>query len=72
LARAVFRALSLEPRIEYIEMPAALAGRYQYFTEARMDRLRAAGYVTAFHSLEDAVFDYVVNYLAADDPYLEA
>ncbi|HEX3659506.1 MAG TPA: ADP-glyceromanno-heptose 6-epimerase [Pirellulales bacterium] len=71
LAHAVFRAMGREPKIEYIEMPEALQGRYQYFTQADMTRLRAAGYRAPFTSLEDAVSDYVNGYLAADTPYLE-
>jgi ADP-L-glycero-D-manno-heptose 6-epimerase len=63
LARAVFAALGQSPRIAYIDMPVALQGGYQYFTEARMEKLRAAGYTAAFTSLEDAVADYVRHYL---------
>ncbi len=70
LAAAVFAAMGREPRIDYVDMPAALRGKYQYFTEARMDRLRAAGYAAPMTSLEDAVRDYVTGYLATDDPYL--
>jgi len=70
LAAAVFDAMGLPRSIEYIEMPEALRGRYQYFTQAAMDKLRAAGYVAEFTSLEDAVCDYVVNYLGAEDSYL--
>ncbi len=70
LAAAVFAAMDREPRIDYVDMPAALRGKYQYFTEARMDRLRAAGYAAPMTSLEDAVKDYVTGYLATDDPYL--
>jgi ADP-L-glycero-D-manno-heptose 6-epimerase len=71
LAHAVFRAMGRKPKIEYIEMPEALQGRYQYFTQADMTRLRAAGYRQPFTSLEDAVSDYVNGYLAASTPYLE-
>ncbi len=66
---AMFRALGREPSIEYIPMPKELAGRYQYLTKARMDRLREAGYDAPFTSLEDAVKDYVTNYLDRPDPY---
>lgn len=59
LARATFRALGKEPNIEFIDMPEALRERYQYFTEAKMDRLRAAGYVKPFTSLEDGAARYV-------------
>ncbi len=70
LIRAVYGALSLPPAIEYIEMPEGLRGQYQYFTEAPMDKLRAAGCPAAFRPLEDAVGDYVSQYLSKADPYL--
>jgi ADP-L-glycero-D-manno-heptose 6-epimerase len=63
LVTAVFTAMELPVRIEYIEMPDALRGKYQYFTEADMSKLRAAGYTATFHSLEDAIRDYVLTYL---------
>jgi len=69
LARAAFRAAGREPRIDYVDLPAALSGRYQYFTQARMDRLRAAGWNAPATSLEDAVADYIARYLATPDPY---
>jgi len=69
LARAAFRAAGREPKIEYIDLPAGLSGRYQYFTEAKMERLRAAGWNAPATSLEDGVEDYVIRYLAAADPY---
>ncbi|MGD9537495.1 MAG: ADP-glyceromanno-heptose 6-epimerase [Alphaproteobacteria bacterium] len=69
LAAALYRALGAEPRIEYIEMPESLRPRYQYFTEARMDRLREAGYAAPFTALEDGVRDYVTSYLLNEDPY---
>lgn len=70
LARAVFAAAGREPRIEFVDMPDALRGKYQYFTQARMDRLREAGWNGASTSLEAGVADYVTGFLAADDPYL--
>ena len=69
LATAVFRAMGAEPRIDYVDTPPAIRDKYQYFTEARMDRLRAAGYEKPFTSLEDGVARYVRDYLATDDPY---
>jgi ADP-L-glycero-D-manno-heptose 6-epimerase len=69
VANAVFAAAGREPSIEYIEMPKALRPRYQYFTEAKMDRLRAAGYGAPLTSLEDGVDDYVRGYLGPGDPY---
>ena len=56
--------------IEFIDMPASIRPRYQYITEARMDRLRGVGFTDAFYGLEDAVDDYVTNYLSREDPYL--
>ncbi len=70
LIRAVFASLAIPPRIDYIEMPEAIRGQYQYFTEATMEKLRAAGCPAAFRPLEEAVADYVKNHLLKDDPYL--
>ena len=69
LARALFAAAGREPRIEFIDMPAPLIDTYQYFTEARMARLRAAGYRADFRTLEAGVNDYVQQYLMRPDPY---
>ena len=66
LARAVFTALKREPKIEFVEMPDGIRDKYQYFTEANLARLRAAGYAAPVTSLEDAVSDYVGNYLVPD------
>jgi ADP-L-glycero-D-manno-heptose 6-epimerase len=66
LARAVFAALKREPKIEFVEMPEGIRDKYQYFTEANLARLRAAGYAAPVTSLEDAVSDYVGNYLVPD------
>ena len=63
LAKAVFAAMGREPNIEYIDMPEHLRAKYQYFTQAEMSRIRAAGYTREFTSLEDGVRDYVQNYL---------
>ncbi len=70
LIRAVFAALGLLPKIEYIEMPEEIRQQYQYFTEARMDKLAAAGCPVAFRPLEESVADYVKNHLLHADPYL--
>ncbi|MCX6340222.1 MAG: ADP-glyceromanno-heptose 6-epimerase [Candidatus Aureabacteria bacterium] len=59
LANAMFSALQLKPNIRYIEMPELLRENYQYFTQAKTDKLRHAGYETEFMTLEDAVRDYV-------------
>ena len=69
LATAVFAALDREPEIEFVDTPPGLRDKYQYFTEARMERLRAVGYAKPFTSLEDGAADYVRGYLATDDPY---
>ncbi len=67
VARAIFAALGVEPRIEYCEMPEALRGKYQYFTEARMEKfLRVCPGGGCKFSLEEAVADYVKNYLVAE------
>ena len=69
LATALFRAAGQPAAIEFVEMPPALRGNYQYFTEARMSRLRSVGYDRPFTSLEEGISSYVRNYLATDDPY---
>jgi len=69
LARALFTAAGIAPRIEYVPMPDHLKGKYQYFTEAKMDRLRAAGYAAPFTSLEEGLRRYVQDHLATPDPY---
>jgi ADP-L-glycero-D-manno-heptose 6-epimerase len=69
MAEAVFAAAARAPQIEYIDMPQALRDRYQYFTEARMERLRDAGYQGQFTALEDGIGDYVRGYLSQPDPY---
>lgn len=66
LALATFKAMGKEPNIEFIEMPESLRDRYQYYTQANMEKLRAAGYTEEFYSLEDGAADYVKNYLAKD------
>ena len=69
LAEAMFAAIGRPPEIAFIEMPESLRPKYQYFTEARVDRLRAAGYDKAFTSLGDGVARYVEGYLSQNDPY---
>jgi ADP-L-glycero-D-manno-heptose 6-epimerase len=63
LVRPIFRALELRERIEFIEMPEHLRGKYQYYTCANVERLRATGYDRPITPLADAVTDYVTNYL---------
>ena len=74
LANAVFAALNQKPDIRFIEMPETIRDKYQYFTQANIARLRAAGYTAPVTSLEDSVADYVRNYLVPDqrlDPATE-
>ncbi len=66
LVEAAFKALDKKASIEYIDMPPALIDRYQYYTCASMDRMRDIGYTAGTSSLEDAIFDYVVNYMEKD------
>ena len=63
LGKATFAAMGLAPNITYIDTPADIRDKYQYFTEANITSLRKAGYTAEFHSLEDGVKDYVQNYL---------
>jgi len=69
VARALFAALNLPAQIDYIDPPAAVHGQYQFFTEAKMERLLAAGCPAPAWTLEAAVTDYVKNYLLADELY---
>jgi ADP-L-glycero-D-manno-heptose 6-epimerase len=64
LVKATFAGLDLPSSIRYVDMPADIRDKYQYFTQATMDKLRAAGYRDAFHTLEEGVDDYVRHYLA--------
>ncbi len=69
LAAAVYGALGMKPNIHYVDTPVELRDKYQYFTEARMERIRAAGFTAPPTALEDGVRDYVQNFLAGADPY---
>ncbi|TXI36629.1 MAG: ADP-glyceromanno-heptose 6-epimerase [Methylophilus methylotrophus] len=69
LATNVMTSMGREPNITYIDMPQDLQGKYQYFTQAEMKKLRDAGYKKPFTTLEEGVKDYVQNYLLQDDPY---
>lgn len=70
LIAATAAACGCASNIEYVETPPEIRPNYQYFTEARMGKLRAAGYAAPFTPLEAAVSDYVNNHLARPDPYL--
>ncbi|MFY0675194.1 MAG: ADP-glyceromanno-heptose 6-epimerase [Bacteroidia bacterium] len=63
LAHGVFNALGLEPNIEFIDTPNDIRDKYQYFTEANMDKLRSIDYSKPFMSLEEGIADYVTNHL---------
>jgi len=65
LAYALFKAVGREVNIEYVEMPDNIRGQYQYFTQADVSKLRAAGYSKPFMELEDSIKDYV-EYLKED------
>ena len=69
LATALYAAVNRPPRLMYVDTPIAIRPNYQYFTEARMDRLRSAGYTRPFMSLEEGVGDYVQRFLSQPDPY---
>lgn len=69
LAASAYRALGLEPNIRYIDTPVPIRDKYQYFTEAKMDRLRSIGYTKPFTGVEEGVNLYVKEFLAQSDPY---
>jgi len=66
LVKAVFAAMDKSVKIEYIDMPDSIRNQYQYFTEADISKLHQAGYKKKTTSLEDAIKDYVQNYLQKD------
>ncbi|MBK5272903.1 MAG: ADP-glyceromanno-heptose 6-epimerase, partial [Bacteroidia bacterium] len=69
LVAAIFSSLHLQPNIEFIDTPEDIRDKYQYFTEAKMDKLRHAGYNEAFFSLEEGVKNYVSNFLVEKKYY---
>ena len=69
LARATFAAAGKEASIAYIDMPEVIRDRYQYFTEASMDRIRAVGFNGQSTPLEEGVRRYVQDFLSQPDPY---
>ncbi|RXG97672.1 ADP-glyceromanno-heptose 6-epimerase [Bradyrhizobium zhanjiangense] len=69
LMLAAYAALGKRPNIEYIDMPEAIRGSYQYFTQSKVDRLHRAGYNGGFTTLEDAVKAYVGDYLDRPDRF---
>lgn len=71
LAISVFNAMNKPINIKYIEMPENLREKYQYFTQANMEKLRSAGFKKDFYKLEDGISDYVKNYLL-QNKYLDS
>lgn len=69
LVRAVFSSLNINEHISFIDTPEDIRDKYQYFTEARMDKLRSIGFAHEFHTLEDGISDYVKNYLSDSKYY---
>ncbi len=69
LATSVIVSMGKAPHITYIDMPEDLRGKYQYFTQAKMTKLRKAGYTAPMTTLEEGVKDYVQNYLMQADAY---
>jgi ADP-L-glycero-D-manno-heptose 6-epimerase len=63
LARNTFKAMDIPENIEFVDTPADIRDKYQYFTEADMHKLLSIGYDKPFHSLEEGIEDYVKNYL---------
>jgi ADP-L-glycero-D-manno-heptose 6-epimerase len=63
LAKATFEAMGREANIGFVDTPEDIRDKYQYFTQANMEKLRAIGYSKPFHSLEDGITDYVTRYL---------
>ena len=70
LAAALFTSLGKEKSITYVDMPESIRSAYQYFTQAEMGKLRNAGYTLPFTELENAVQDYVKDYLMQPQKYL--
>jgi ADP-L-glycero-D-manno-heptose 6-epimerase len=69
LVKNTFFALNKIPAIEFIDTPIDIRDKYQYFTEAKMDKLKSIGYSKPFHTLEEGVKDYVQNYLVGNNYY---
>jgi ADP-L-glycero-D-manno-heptose 6-epimerase len=65
LAINTFASVNKPPRIEFIDIPADIRDKYQYFTEAKMEKLKSIGYNRRFYSLEEGITDYVKNYLSS-------
>lgn len=63
LVNCVFNTLNKKPNINFIDIPVDIRDKYQYFTEAKMDKLYSLGYIKSFYTLENAIDDYIKNYL---------
>lgn len=68
--KAMFQALKVEPAVEFVPTPEAIRDKYQYFTEGDISKVKRSGFTEHLHTLEEAVSDYVVNYLAKDKAHL--
>lgn len=69
LARNTFHANGIEPNIAFVDTPQDIRDKYQYFTEAKMEKLKAQGYSQPFYTLEEGIADYVKNYLSKGSCY---
>ncbi len=69
LAEATFKASGKPSKINYMDMPVTLRDKYQYYTQADMAKIRAAGYTKPFTELEDGIDKYVKGYLSKADPF---
>jgi ADP-L-glycero-D-manno-heptose 6-epimerase len=63
LVKSTFKAMGKQEDIDFVDTPVDIRDKYQYFTEANMNKLKSIGYNKPFTSLEDGVSDYVTNYL---------
>ena len=69
LMRALYAAVGQDLQVDWVDTPEEIRDQYQYFTQANMQRLRAAGYDRPFKSVEQGVADYVEQHLSQADPY---
>lgn len=69
LAKNTFYAMNQTPNIHFIDTPEDIRDKYQYYTQANMNKLRSIGYQRPFHTLEEGINDYVQNYLMTNDYY---
>lgn len=69
LVTSTFNAMGKEKNISFIDTPADIRDKYQYYTQADMSKLLKSGYDRKFYSLEEGIEDYVINYLATNKYY---